>query len=318
MNMSVKQSSKGHSSMLTKAEAPDLLNEVPAEMYAGASKGAIAHHYDNGIEFYKLWLGDDLYYTSAKHTDTLTGAVIHPDYAKAQEAKSKFHLDAIGADENASILDIGCGWGTTLRYADRNNRYRSAVGLTLSEEQGDFIRSLGLSNCEVLVQSYEHYTAPKTYDGILTLGALEHFAKPNMSRDEKIAVYRGYFERCHSWLKKGGHLSLQCSTWNGISRNMARRIVPNDVFPESDLAYENEVLEAAEPYFELHYYERSMTDYIMTIKHWHDRLRENRKAITELIGPESFEFHDRYMRRVSAGFKRRRLQLSRFVFRGRA
>ncbi len=303
--------------MLTRNEAKELLNERTQEDYAGASKDAISHHYDNGIQFYKLWIGEDLYYTAAKYVDPLTDTVLREDYAEAQNAKSKFHLDAIGATSGRSLLDIGCGWGTTLKYAAGAGRFSEAMGITLSEQQGEYVKSLGLANTNVFVESYEHFNPGRTFDGILTLGALEHFAKPGMSREEKIATYRTYFSKCHEWLEKGGCLSLQCSTWNGVSREMAKRIVPSDVFPESDLAYESEVFEAAEPYFELHHYERSMTDYIKTIAYWHERLKSNRDEIVKLIGEEEYAFHERYMRRVSAGFKRRRIQLSRFVFRRR-
>ncbi len=303
--------------MLTRTETAESGVALPNKSYAGASKDAISHHYDNGIAFYKLWLGDDMYYTAAKFVDPLTDKIIHDNYKDAQDAKSKFHLDAVGASKDRSLLDIGCGWGTSLTYASRHERFSNALGLTLSEQQAGFVNSLGLPNALVLAESYEHFEPQDTFDGIITLGALEHFAKPSMKRADKIHVYEGYFSRCAEWLNKGGHLSVQCSTWNGISREFAERIVPSDVFPESDLAYEDEVFEAAAPYFELHHYERSMTDYILTIKYWHDRLKENREEITALIGQEQYDFHDRYMRRVSAGFKRRRIQLSRFVFRKR-
>lgn len=303
--------------MLTRSDSSNRSACGSNEVYSGASKEAISHHYDNGIAFYKLWLGDDLYYTAAKYVDPLTDKRIHDNYRDAQNAKSKFHLDAVGATEERRLLDIGCGWGTSLTYASRNNRFRNAVGLTLSQQQGDYVNSLRLPNAKALVCSYEHYEPSGQFDGIITLGALEHFAKPGMTREQKIHTYEGYFSRCSDWLESGGMVSLQCSTWNGISREFAGRIVPSDVFPESDLAYEDEVFEAAQPYFELHHYERSMTDYIETIAYWHKRLRDNRAEIMALIGEEQYEFHDRYMRRVSAGFKRRRIQLSRFVFRKR-
>lgn len=305
------------SKMLTRTDNASLPNERANEAYSGASKDAISYHYDNGVEFYKLWIGEDLYYTAAKYTDTLTDTIVHEDYRAAQDAKTKFHLDAIGATESRSLLDIGCGWGTSLNYAAQNDRYSKAVGITLSEEQGDYIRSRGLPNLDVFVESYEYYEPDQKFDGILTLGALEHFARPGMTREQKVDTYRKYFSKCSDWLERGGFLSLQCSTWNGVSREMAGRIVPSDVFPESDLAYENEIFEAAEPFFELHHYERSMTDYIKTIAYWHQRLRRNKDAIIDLIGEEQYDFHDRYMRRVSAGFRRRRIQLSRFVFRVR-
>jgi cyclopropane-fatty-acyl-phospholipid synthase len=282
--------------------------------YAGASLQAIESHYDQGVDFYKLWIGDDLFYTAAKFTDPLTGQINTDDYDVAQIAKVRHHFDAIGANEESTILDLGCGWGPVLRYASEAVGVKRAVGITLSPQQTEYVDNLGLENVDVHLGSYENFQPNEQFDGILTLGALEHFAKPGLSPENKIEIYRNYFSLCRSWLKPRGRLSLQCSTWDSVSRQTALRIVPNDVFPESDLAYVWEVLEAADPHFELHYYERSHEDYIRTIANWQERFDHNSDRIRQLVGTEVHDFHHRYLRRVIAGFKRRRIQLSRFVF----
>ncbi len=105
----------------------------------GASNAAIQFHYDVGNPFYKIWLDEQLVYSAARWTDPITSEVLATTLEQAQQEKILFHLRAVKAKPEDSILDIGCGWGAILQSAVSNFGVRKATGLTLSKEQAIMI-----------------------------------------------------------------------------------------------------------------------------------------------------------------------------------
>ncbi|MET5115519.1 class I SAM-dependent methyltransferase, partial [Burkholderia pseudomallei] len=79
---------------------------------------------------------------------------------------------------------------------------KQAVGLTLSNEQ---IRYSGEQyphpNVDVLLRTWQDYEPEEPFDGIISLGAFEHFAKFD---EDKVQAYREFFRKCHDFLKPGG------------------------------------------------------------------------------------------------------------------
>src|SRR5437867_3080601 len=99
----------------------------PKSVANGATPSEIAHHYDVGLDFYRLILDRSLTYSCA----LWNGQV---DLEAAQRAKVHFHLDAIGVERGSRVLDIGCGWGSGLDAAVARGAL-SVTGLTLSHDQ---------------------------------------------------------------------------------------------------------------------------------------------------------------------------------------
>jgi cyclopropane-fatty-acyl-phospholipid synthase len=300
-----------------KEPAPVLTMEQPNTPYGGASEEAIQYHYDVGVGFYRLWIGDDLIYTAAKYHDPITGRKLRHSLAEAQEAKIEYHLDAIAARPGARVLDIGCGWGGFLRAALARRGAQKAVGLTLSQDQHDFIRGQNTPNLDIRLENYEDYEPDTLFDGIVTIGALEHFVRPELDPAQRHAVYRGYFERCHRWLDTDGRVSLQAITWGRVPRGKQLDYLPLDIFPETDPPMISEIVEASKDHFELLHMENSADDYVETLLAWRERLQRNQNAVVSLVGQDTYAFYDKYMRRSIAGFKRRRMLLCRFVFKKR-
>ena len=98
-----------------------------APAHAGASFEAIAHHYDVGTEFFRIWLDKELVYSAARWKREAIGA--RESLERAQENKLDFHLNAVGAAPGASLLEIGCGWGAMLARSRRRFGVASVVGL---------------------------------------------------------------------------------------------------------------------------------------------------------------------------------------------
>jgi cyclopropane-fatty-acyl-phospholipid synthase len=135
-----------------------------------------------------------------------------------------------------------------------------------------------------------------------------------LSAAEKIAIYRQFFERCRGWLNPGVRLSLQCITWGKVPRNSTGFIMAQDVFPETDPPYVADVLEASVDTFEPLYMKNRRSDYIRTLQVWLERLRARQWETEAMTSVENFEFYERYLRRSIYGFKKKKLQLCRFVF----
>lgn len=169
----------------------------------GASAEAIQHHYDVGNAFYALWLDSTMTYSSALwHRDD-------EDLETAQRNKLDWHLARAGSAGARRLLDVGCGWGGLIRRALQGNPDCHCTGLTLSREQHAFLGGLDPHRVDVRLESWADHQALAPYDGIVSIGAFEHFARLDQSREEKIAGYRDFFRFCSRNLVEGGHVSLQ-------------------------------------------------------------------------------------------------------------
>ncbi len=275
---------------------------------SGASQEAIEFHYDMPANFFALWLGKSMTYTAARYADPAMSL------DEAQADKIRHHLDAAGVDAGGRVLDVGCGWGSLLKSAVQDRGAVSATGLTLSPLQQAYIRTLGVPGLDAELRSYEHYTPDAPFQSIMSVGAFEHFTKPGASRDERMAAYDGFFQRCAAWLAPGGHLSLQTMAWGDAGATERGMITIHDIFPESDLPEIAEVIEAAHPYLELMEMENRPDDYARTLAAWADGLTRHKDQATAIVGPERFEFYLKSCKGGAILYRRKRFYLCRFKF----
>ncbi|MFI5606918.1 class I SAM-dependent methyltransferase [Amycolatopsis sp. NPDC051903] len=268
---------------------------------------AIRHHYDVGNEFFELFLDASLTYSCALRAgagDTLD---------TAQERKLAFHLDAIGAARARSVLDIGCGWGSILRRATEEHHVPRAVGLTLSERQAAFVAARSYPGADVRLESWTDYEPAERFDGIISIGAFEHFARPDESPAEKIRVYRDFFSRCRDWLTPGGVLSLQTIAYASMSPADASAFMQQEIFPDADLPTLAEITAAAEGLFEVRTLHNGRLDYAWTCGQWAQRLRARRAEAIALVGPEVVARYERYLKLSAVGFRMGKIGLLRLV-----
>jgi cyclopropane-fatty-acyl-phospholipid synthase len=291
------------------------VTEILAADYAGASPAAIQFHYDAGDAFFRLWLGPSMTYTAARFPDDAADAVVPDGLDAAQRDKLRFHLAAVGAAPGARILDIGCGWGTLMRGALSDYGAASATGLTLSADQLRFIEREPDPRLDVRLESYEHFVPAHKFDGIVSVGAFEHFAKPSLGAAEKRAAYRRFFSLCHGWLVPGGRLSLQTIAWGDIEDGEEAAIPLQQFFPDSNLPHVEEVVGASRRHFELLTFENRRRDYELTLRCWLANLRRRKEEALALVGREQYDFYDRCLQGGTRLFQRRKYYLCRFVFR---
>ena len=156
----------------------------------------IAHHYDLGNDFYRLWLDDTMTYSAAVFE---TG---QESLEAAQTAKYAGLVDRMGAQPGDHVLEIGCGWGGFAEYAARE-RGLQVTGLTISREQHEYaqarMQAAGLSDrVEIKLQDYRDERG--VYDGIASVEMFEAVGEK---------YWPVYFDTLRNRLKPGRAAALQ-------------------------------------------------------------------------------------------------------------
>jgi len=274
----------------------------------GASADAIQYHYDLSNAFYHLWLDSTNTYSCAlwEENDTLD---------TAQLRKLDFHINQVRASGAKRVLDIGCGWGSMLKRLVEKFAVERAVGLTLSQTQADWIGTFNNPRITVKLASWSNLTPDQPYDAIISIGAFEHFAKPDCSKAKRIEGYRSFFQRCHDWLRPGGYLSLQTIAYGNTKSGNYTQFLGTEIFPESELPTLTEIAEACEHRFEVVFVRNDREDYERTCRAWLSRLKANREAAVDLVGEETVFRYEKYLKFSIIGFHTGKLVLLRLALR---
>ncbi|GAX39734.1 hypothetical protein NIES4075_06910 [Tolypothrix sp. NIES-4075] len=274
----------------------------------GASAEAIQHHYDVSNDFYRIWLDSTNTYSSALWEE-------NDDLELAQLRKIDFHIERARAKGAKRVLDVGCGWGSTLKRLVEIYGVEQGVGLTLSKAQADWIASFNHPQIEVKLESWSDHSPKEPYDAIISIGAFEHFAKPEFSESEKLEGYRTFFQRCHQWLKPKGWISLQTIAHGNCRKEDMSKFIGDDIFPESDLPTIADIAKASERIFEIVTLQNDREHYERTLKVWLKRLKANRKEAVNLVGEEVVAKYEKYLSFCMIGFHTGTMDLLRISMR---
>ena len=291
-------------------DQPSTKTSTPIDPARGGSATAIKHHYDASNAFYALWLDPTMTYSCA-----LWEPGDDPDnLAAAQLRKLDYHLQAAGAREARRLLDIGCGWGALLERASAHPQLDRAVGLTLSDAQFDHIVARNLPRVEVRRESWIQHQPTAPYDGIISIGAFEHFARPSDTSAEKIDLYREFFEKCRAWLAPDGALSLQTIAFGTMPAAQGNEFITTHIFPEAQLPEPHEILQAAKGLFELISLRNDRPQYGRTCDIWFRNLQARRDEAVALVGEEKVKVYEKYLRLCSFAFRSGKVELLRMKF----
>jgi cyclopropane-fatty-acyl-phospholipid synthase len=178
-----------------------------------ATRAEIEKHYDTVGAMHALRM-EDVQGDCPDYTCAFFDGDFSKPYAQAQADKHAWIFDGLGLGQNLSgkrVLDIGCGWGPMLNAARK--RGGEAVGLTLSPGQVEHCDEHGLDG---RLRDYKDLSAGElgTFDGVVSLGAFEHFCSvEELLAGKQEDVYRNFFRICAEHLPSGGRLYLQTMTW---------------------------------------------------------------------------------------------------------
>jgi cyclopropane-fatty-acyl-phospholipid synthase len=275
----------------------------------GASRAAIEYHYDVSREFYRLWLDARMVYSCAFWPGPLDD-----DLEAAQVAKLDWHADAAAVPPGGRVLDVGSGWGAMLAHL-ADHRGARATGLTLSTDQAEFSASLLSGRAEVRLEDWRSHEPTGDYDAIVSVGAFEHFARPELDQQARRDVYGHFFTRAAGWLGRGGRLSLQTIAYEDAvpSTGPVATFFTTSVFPESSLPFLSDIVVAAEPHFRVLALRSDPGHYSHTLELWQRRLESVQAQAVEMVGRDTYRHYLRYLRLSRASFDRGDCTLYRLV-----
>ena len=195
------------------------------------------------------------------------------DLGTAQVAKLDWHATAVHVDGTARVLDVGCGWGAMMAYLTGDRGVGQVTGLTLSADQASYIADRQ-PDADIRLEDWRDHQPLRPYDAIISIGAFEHFARPELSTTQRRAVYTGFFERCAGWLPTQGRLSLQTIGYEDFDRTSGpvSSFFTDEVFPESTLPHLSDIVVAVEPSFRILALRSDGHHYSQTLRLWQGRL----------------------------------------------
>lgn len=244
------------------------------------SRKNIAAHYDLGNPLFRLFLDENMMYSSAIFTradDTL-------------EVASRRKLDRIceklELQPSDHLVEIGTGWGGMALHAARQYGCRVTT-TTISKEQhalaSERIAAAGLSDrVTVLLEDYRDLTG--TYDKLVSIEMIEAIGHQYLDT---------YFDKCASLLKPEGLGLVQAITIEDHRYQQALDsvdFIKRHVFPGSFIPSVSAMVEAAGRAGQLRLInlEDFGPSYAQTLHHWRRRFFANLEKVRELGYDERF------------------------------
>ncbi|OJU01209.1 MAG: cyclopropane-fatty-acyl-phospholipid synthase [Rhizobium sp. 63-7] len=235
----------------------------------GQAQQNVAHHYDLGNDFYKLFLDENMLYSCAYFRE--------PGETLEQAQRNKLRLLAakLGLKPGMKVLDIGCGWGDLAMYLAALEDVE-VLGVTLSKEQQALAtkraRAAGLSDRVTFeLRDYRDVTGP--FDRIVSVGMFEHVG---------VHHYDEFFKKLNALMPDDGVAVLH-SIGHMSPPGMASAWLRKYIFPGAYSPALSEVFSVVEQnslwvtdleFLRVHY--------ATTLAHWGERFEANRDKVVAL------------------------------------
>ncbi len=252
-------------------------------------------HYDIGNDLFELMLDGRMTYTCGYWKNAT-------DLDQAQEDKLDLVCRKIGIRPGQRVLDIGCGWGSFLKFAAQNYGAES-VGVTISREQAE----LAQQNCAglpVQIRLQDYRQLDEKFDHIISLGMFEHVGPKNYVKYMQVA------SRC---LKEEGMFLLQTigapKTRHSPDPWINRYIFPNGLLPSM-----KDISRAVERRFILEDFHNFGAYYDKTLMAWFRNFNSNWEKISEKYGTRFYRMWKYYLLSCAGAFRARDIQLWQIVF----
>jgi cyclopropane-fatty-acyl-phospholipid synthase len=235
----------------------------------GKAQKNVAHHYDIGNDFYRLFLDKGMHYSCAyfmNDDDTLE---------EAQRNKLRLIASKLNLKTGQRVLDIGCGWGDMALYLARMENV-SVLGVTLSKEQcllaNERAKQLGIAD-RVRFELRDYRDVSERFDRIVSVGMFEHVG---------VHHYGEFFAKVNQLLTDDG-LMLLHSIGHMSPPGTASPWLRKYIFPGAYSPALSEVFTSVEQnslwvtdleFLRLHY--------AKTLAHWEQRFQTNRALVAQM------------------------------------
>ena len=273
----------------------------------------VQSHYDLSDDFFALFLDPTWTYSCAYfERDDMT-------LEEAQLAKIDLALGKLGLEPGMRLLDVGCGWGTTIIRA-REKYDVDVVGLTLSEHQFGRVQSRldaldGDRKAEVRLQGWEEFDEP--VDRIVSIGAFEHFRR---------ARHVPFFEKAYRLLPDDGTMLLHTIVGYGLD-DLAEmgvavdkrdavfmRFIIREIFPGGELERPKTIQERAQSVgFSVDRVHSLQQHYARTLETWTENLEARKEEALEIGGQEVYDRYMKYLSGCAKQFRRGTIDVMQFT-----
>jgi len=261
-------------------------------------------HYDLSDDFFRLFLDPTQTYSCAYFERS--GMTLE----EAQLAKIDLTLAKLGLQPGMTLLDVGCGWGSTMRRAIEKYDV-NVVGLTLSKNQAAHVQKSfdemdSPRRRRVLLNGWEQFNEP--VDRIVSIGAFEHFGPDR---------YDDFFALAHNILPVDGVMLLHTITGlteqqmieSGLPITLELvqfiKFILTEIFPGGWTPTIEVVKEhSAKAGLTLTRRESLQRHYARTLDLWAEALEAHKSEAIEI---QSQEVYERYMKYLTGCAKKFRL-----------
>jgi len=264
------------------------------------SPGNIAHHYDLGNEFYKLYLDESLTYSCAyfkNEQDTLE---------QAQQQKYEHICRKLQLKEGESLVDIGCGWGGMLLHAARHYGIEG-LGCTLSDNQAEYaakkVAEAGLGK-KIRIVREDYRKVQGQFDKFVSIGMFEHVGR---------SYIPAFMEKTKSILKQGGLALLHTigkEFDNGADAWTTKYIFPGAYIPVLDHVLRVAGQKGLIPVD----IENLRVHYALTLEAWARRFEENVSAIERMFDSQLVRMWRMYLNGSAAAFRWGEIRVYQMLF----
>ena len=260
---------------------------------ARSAKANVAHHYDLGNDFYRLFLDRRMQYSCAywpREEMTLD---------QAQEAKLAHIAAKLRLSPGQRVLDIGCGWGGLAIYLAQTCGVH-VTGITLSEEQLVLARNeaetAGVADrvSFELVDYRDLAARGQRFDRIVSVGMFEHVGRPQ---------FPAFFRACATMLADDGVMLLHTiGRMNGPGATDA--FTRKYIFPGGYIPALSETVAASEP-FRLIASDVEMLrlHYARTLRAWYANCERHQARIEAMYDARFFRMWQFYLAGAATGFE---------------
>jgi len=252
-------------------------------------------HYNIGNTLYTQMLGPSMayscgYWKKAKDLDSA-------QYAKLDLICRKMQLKP-----GMKILDIGCGWGSFMKFAVEKYGVK-AVGVTVSEEQV----KLGQKLCAGLPVEFslmDYRDIKEKFDRIISIGMFEHVGPKN---------YKTFMTVAKNCLVDDG-LFLLHTIGQNTSATAGNPWIDKYIFPNGLTPSLFQIIKAIEGVFVLKDLHNFGTDYDLTLMAWFKNFDASWNVIKKDYDERFYRMWKFYLLSCAGLFRARNLQLWQFVF----
>jgi cyclopropane-fatty-acyl-phospholipid synthase len=260
-------------------------------------------HYDLSDDFFRLFLDPTQTYSCAYFERG--GMTLE----EAQIAKIDLSLGKLGLQPGMTLLDVGCGWGATMRRAIEKYDV-NVVGLTLSKNQAAHVQKSfdemdSPRRRRVLLNGWEQFDEP--VDRIVSIGAFEHFGPDR---------YDDFFVLAHNILPADGVMLLHTIT-SLTAQQMIDRFLPitsevveffkfilTEIFPGGFTPSIEMVEEhSAKAGFTLTRRQSLRSHYARTLDRWAEALEAHKGEAIEIQSKEVYERYMKYLTGCAKSFR---------------